>query len=338
MIHDTISSPYPAGPVRQPALPQQQSTVSSPSQNDYAIGEDVFQKIETASKEEKEALPSLPSSEEVEADFDMAALPAAPPPSLKRPVLFVHGFNSSERGFKMLKKYLTSGETPVNTYGGLLNPGNRDELRSDGKVFEIRFSKPWSPVDKNAKELKDAVEKICTVTGASEIDLVTHSMGGLDARSYLMSSDEKIHRLVMVAPPNHGSFSANVELHLRLEHGIPIKPPTENPEVVTTLQMLSQVKEGDTDPANKFLFGLNRGWETQKSRADITIITGVGVPTMVPGGITFKGDDMVTEESARMPGVEFHSIYGPLKARHGKILKDPGVQELIAQALVKDDR
>ncbi len=259
MIQDNISSTFSAGSLRQPAAPQQQPPPPGTGQQDeYSIGEDIFYKLETVSKEEKIALPSTPSCEEVDTDLDMAALPKDPPPSLKRPVLFVHGFNSSERGFKTLKKYLTSGEKPINEYGGLLNPGNRDELRSDGTVFEIRFSRPWNPVDKNAEELKDAVEKICAATGSSEIDLVTHSMGGLDARTYLMSGDEKVHQLVMVAPPNHGSFAADVELHLREEHGIPIKPPTDNPDVVKTLHMLCHVTDEETEPHNKFLFGLNK--------------------------------------------------------------------------------
>jgi pimeloyl-ACP methyl ester carboxylesterase len=305
---------------------------------EFTFGEDVFHQAQNTVDTEFAELPAFPSCQEPETNFESEAIPSTPPPSLSRPVLFVHGFNSSEKGFKTLKKYLTSGKEPQNTYGGLIHAGDRDELRDDGMVFELRFSKPWNPIEKNADELKEAIENISRRTGYDEIDVVTHSMGGLDTRKYLMNGDEKIHRLVMVAPPNHGAYAANVELHLREEHGMPIHPPTDNPDVVKTLHELSYVSKKEGDPGNTFLYDLNKDWNIQKSRAEITIIAGSGTPTLVPGGMTRMGDDLVTEESARMPDTEFISIYGPMKDRHGKIMRDPKVQELIGEILTREDK
>jgi pimeloyl-ACP methyl ester carboxylesterase len=47
--------------------------------------------------------------------------------------------------------------------------------------------------------------------GIERIDLVTHSMGGLVVRAYLAKhADPRLHRLVMIATPNHGAEMADL--------------------------------------------------------------------------------------------------------------------------------
>jgi len=263
--------------------------------------------------------------------------PDSPAPKLARPVLLVHGYNRNEKVFGSLREYLTDGNPPANSYGGLFESGKKSSLDSKGKVFEVRFSKVWNPVEKNEAELRDAIDAICKATGSEEIDVVAYSMGALDARSYLMRRDEKIHNLVMVAPPNHGAYAADVELHLREEHGIPIWPPSDEPDAIQTLNQMRYDVEKDGVINNPFLHRLNEEWSHQKKRAHVTIIAATGTPTLVPGGVTLKGDDVVTEESARLPGADFVSIYGPMKTRHGKVLNDPRVQQMVASALVANE-
>ncbi|MDQ7826254.1 MAG: alpha/beta hydrolase [Candidatus Eremiobacteraeota bacterium] len=317
----------------QPGAPADKPLPEPPSPEAFLVVEDGLDHME---RMERVSLPSLPADEEVPAE--PLEKPDVPPPALKRPVLMVHGYNSNERKFKPLREYLTGGDSPVNKYGGLIKAGSRNRIDPQGNVFEIRFSERWNPVEKNSKELKEAIELICSKTGAREVDLVTHSMGGLDARYCLMEKGEKIHNLVMVSPPNHGAYGADVELRIRQELGVPLFPPTSNPDVIKSLNELREVRVEEGMIINPFLARLNSEWPTQAKRANVTIITGVGTPTLDHDtGITRQGDDMVTEKSAHMDGADFLSVYGPMKDRHGKILSDPKIMLMVANALASAD-
>lgn len=60
-----------------------------------------------------------------------------------------------------------------------------------------------------AAEYLDSV--LNSLEGIDEIDLVTHSMGGLVVRAYLAEHrDPRIRRLVMIAPPNQGAEMADL--------------------------------------------------------------------------------------------------------------------------------
>ncbi|MFP4567763.1 MAG: hypothetical protein ACLFN8_02355 [Candidatus Woesearchaeota archaeon] len=53
--------------------------------------------------------------------------------------------------------------------------------------------------------LNDLVELVLNVTGASELDIVAHSMGGLVLRSYIdQFGDDSLNKIVLVGTPNKG--------------------------------------------------------------------------------------------------------------------------------------
>jgi parallel beta-helix repeat protein len=56
-----------------------------------------------------------------------------------------------------------------------------------------------------AKILTDFINKVLTATGASKVDIVAHSMGGLVARSAIQYYDcsSKVRKLLMIGTPNH---------------------------------------------------------------------------------------------------------------------------------------
>lgn len=253
---------------------------------------------------------------------ELYELPADAPPKLDRPVLLVHGFNSGPETWKNMKTWLTSGG--INKDGGVVD--SHAHPAADGRVFSMQFSRPYNPLSNNATELRSAIDNICAATGASEVDVVAHSMGGLDTRLYLDQGNEKVKKLVMIATPNHGSVLADLELTFR-ELGLPIKPPTDNPLIRQTLTDLSEVR-GDNNPT---LAQLNKNWNRQRGRADMCVIAGNGKPTLKNRfWITVRGDGAVSQESAKMPDIPLYNIW---TADHGATKEHPKALQMTAAFL-----
>lgn len=239
-------------------------------------------------------------------DTQSVKLPDSPPPALARPVVFLHGFNGSAERWDKVFEWLTSGDKPVNKEGGIIDAGKFENIDPQANLFSLRLSRPYNSVETNKAELKAAVEAVLDATGAEEVDLVVHSLGGLNARSYLQDDDEKVNKLVMLGTPNHGSGLANLEKFFRKNFDYPVLPPVDDPEVRRVLDQLSVDKlDGDKNPENPWLRGLNNDWESHRERADIMIVAGAGIPTVTGGpGLTIFGDGVVTRRSAKLSGVE----------------------------------
>lgn len=259
--------------------------------------------------------PQLPNEDALAADsftFDFPSnlpvqstelqeLPSEPAPKLEKPVLLVHGYNSGPSTWENMKTWLVT----QNPDGGVVkaNTGNIDP---NGKVFAMEFSRPYNPLSNNASELRQAIDRITAATGAKEIDVVAHSMGGLDTRLYLDQGNEKVDKLVMIGTPNHGSVLADIEMTFR-NLGLPLLPPTDDALVRQALTDLSEVR-GDNNPT---LAQLNKNWDRQRSRANMLIITGNGKPTLASRfTLTMRGDAVVSQASARMPNVPVKNMWG----------------------------
>ncbi|MBT9582039.1 alpha/beta fold hydrolase [bacterium] len=232
---------------------------------------------------------------------ELYELPKDEAPRLNRPVLLVHGFNGDPGNWLNMRTWLTrSGE---NKDGGVIQANAN--IDPQGKVFTMQFARPFNPVSNNSAELRQAINNITAATGSSEIDVVAHSMGGLDTRLYLDQGDEKVDKLVMIATPNHGSVLADIELTFR-ELGIPIMPSTDDPLVRQALTDCSE-ERGDNNP---LLAQLNKNWARQKSRAEIFVITGNGRPTLANRfTLTLRGDGVVPQKSAHMDGVPQRNVW-----------------------------
>lgn len=257
-------------------------------------------------------------------------LPDGPPPALNRPVIFLHGFNGSAESWEHMAEWLSSDGS--NKDGGVIKAGEFANLDSQAKLFSLKLSRPYNSVEKNTAELKEAVEAITRATGSPEVDLVVHSLGGLNARSYLQDSEEKVNKLVMLGTPNHGSALANMERFFRENFDYPILPPTDDAEVRRVLEQLSVDKlDGDKNPKNPWLRELNDSWAQQRERADSLLIAGAGIPTVTGGpGITIFGDGVVTRRSAKLKGIERKTTWF---RTHGALLKSAKVMETTAKFL-----
>lgn len=64
-----------------------------------------------------------------------------------------------------------------------------------------------APIPELARHLSQEVERLCQRSGASQVDIVAHSMGGLVASWYLMhlEGDRRVRRFITVGTPFEGT-------------------------------------------------------------------------------------------------------------------------------------
>lgn len=108
------------------------------------------------------------------------------------PVLFVHGWNSSSSTWDtMYNRFLNDGWTTAELHNWSY------DYRKSNKLI--------------AEDVRDKVNAILTTTGASKVDIVSHSMGGLNSRWYVkfLGGDLKVDDWVSLGGPNHGTDTAN---------------------------------------------------------------------------------------------------------------------------------
>jgi triacylglycerol lipase len=112
-------------------------------------------------------------------------------PEPRSPILFVHGWNSSGAIWgTMINRFVADGYAP----GELFN-WSYDTSRSNALT---------------AQDLSVKVAEILTATGASKVDIITHSMGALSARYYIknLGGDTRVDEFVSLGGPNHGTNTA----------------------------------------------------------------------------------------------------------------------------------
>jgi pimeloyl-ACP methyl ester carboxylesterase len=121
-----------------------------------------------------------------------------------RPVVLVHGWNSTEGMWSSYAGYLSSAAD-----GWLGLPANNLSTGGGGRPFH---DAKW-----NADKLHEFVTEQRETLDAAHIDLVGHSMGGLIGRAYLQAHGERdvdgqpvALRLITLGTPNTGSPCGNV--------------------------------------------------------------------------------------------------------------------------------
>ncbi|MBW3573056.1 MAG: triacylglycerol lipase [Gemmatimonadetes bacterium] len=109
----------------------------------------------------------------------------------RHPILFVHGWNSDGSVWKtMIANFKADGWTDAQ----LANWSYKTSQSNAATADEIRFK----------------VDSIIAATGATKVDVITHSMGGLSSRYYSknLGGDARIDAWVSLGGPNHGTTSA----------------------------------------------------------------------------------------------------------------------------------
>jgi len=113
-----------------------------------------------------------------------------PLPRGQLPVLLVHGYVCN-RGFMLpLGRYLA--EHGISAYSHNLEP-------------------VYADIDSYADGLARRIEEICAATGADQLVMLAHSMGGLAARAYLRKHGaRRVAKLITLGTPHHGTVTARI--------------------------------------------------------------------------------------------------------------------------------
>lgn len=126
----------------------------------------------------------------ISATLVSTAQPAAPQ-SQPDPILFVHGWNSS-------------GSTWNTMVGRFQSAGY-----ASSHLRTISYNSNQSNVQ-IASQVQAAADQLLAQTGASKVDIITHSMGGLSSRYYVkfLGGTAHVDDWVSLAGPNHGTSTA----------------------------------------------------------------------------------------------------------------------------------
>jgi len=123
------------------------------------------------------------------------AAPIGPDPegnAAKYPLVLVHGFMDKGGAFI----------------------GLEDALRADGHKVERVSLPPIAPVAVRAEALAEQVDAILAAHGAAKVNLIGHSMGGLDSRYLVhhLGYADKVASVTTIATPHRGSAVADTVL------------------------------------------------------------------------------------------------------------------------------
>jgi triacylglycerol lipase len=121
-----------------------------------------------------------------------AAKPPPPGPITHNPILFVHGWSESSTIWNtMISRFQADGWTSAELNNWSYNTSNSNVT--------------------TASAIQTKVNQILSSTGATQVDIVTHSMGGLSSRYYIknLGGDLKVNDWVSLGGPNHGTDTAN---------------------------------------------------------------------------------------------------------------------------------
>lgn len=107
------------------------------------------------------------------------------------------------------------GEMPVVlVHGFFANAGFwhcvAPSLRAAGwhNLFFINLEPPFTDIDSYARQLQERVEQACLLSGSESAVIVAHSMGGLVARACARRAPRRIHRMICLGTPHHGTVMA----------------------------------------------------------------------------------------------------------------------------------
>jgi len=100
-----------------------------------------------------------------------------------KPVVLVHGYTQNRVDFVYLSRFLRA--------------------RGLGPIYGFNYFS-FADIRSSAERLARFVERVCNETGASAVDLVCHSMGGLVARYCILLEPGRVRRCVTIASPHSG--------------------------------------------------------------------------------------------------------------------------------------
>jgi len=128
-----------------------------------------------------------------------------PPAPADLPVLLLHGVLCNAGVWEAFRRYLRQ--------------------RGIGPVYALSYGPPLGSIDDFADQTALKIDAILAATGARQVVIVGHSMGGLVARAYLRRfGGAKVRRLITIATPHQGSRHAYMMMGTSLSQLRPGNP------------------------------------------------------------------------------------------------------------------
>ena len=123
---------------------------------------------------------------------DWSCRPSAAHP---RPVILVHGTLANRTNEWQALSPLLKNDGYCVFAPNLGGPSPTSYLQATG------------PIEQSAAQLAAFVDQVLAATGASKVDIVGHSQGGMMPRYYInnLGGDAKVNALIGLAPSNHGT-------------------------------------------------------------------------------------------------------------------------------------
>jgi triacylglycerol esterase/lipase EstA (alpha/beta hydrolase family) len=116
-------------------------------------------------------------------------MPDPSPAPAKLPVLLLHGVGCNAGVWSGFRRHLAE--------------------RGVGPVYALSYGPPLASIERFADQVAERIAAIAAATGAAQVVLVAHSMGGLVARAYLRRyGGAKVRRLITIGTPHKGSMHA----------------------------------------------------------------------------------------------------------------------------------
>lgn len=107
------------------------------------------------------------------------------------PILFIHGYSeNSAMWASFVAQFTADGWDPTKLYA------------MDYNSFQSNKT--------TAEEVNQRVDQISAANGGAKVDVITHSMGGLNSRWYIkfLGGNEEVEDWVSLGGPNHGTSTA----------------------------------------------------------------------------------------------------------------------------------
>lgn len=151
--------------------------------------------------------------------FPALLMPDPPPAPAVLPVLLLHGIGCNAAVWTTMRRHL--------------------DAQGLGPVYALSYGPPFAAIETFAVQVADKIAQIERDTGATQVVIVGHSMGGLVARSYLREyGSAHVRRLVTIGTPFAGSR------HAWLMSGAPLAQMRPGSDYLAGLSTLHERERG----------------------------------------------------------------------------------------------
>jgi alpha/beta hydrolase fold len=176
--------------------------------------------------------------------------------------------------------------------------------RGEHPIYALSYGPPLHSIELFADQLAELIAAVQLATGAHQVILIGHSMGGLVARAYLRRYGAgKVRRLVTIGAPHHGS------MHAWMMFGT----------------SLSQLR-----PGNAWLAQLNR--DVENARAGNGHRDGLGAGTTTVSIWSWHDSMVAPQTSSRIDWGENIELSG---IAHNALLDHPEVWAQVEEQIVR---